>query len=272
MPASAGRRDDMLKVGGLWVSPVEVEHTILTHPHVAECAVVGAADEDRLIKPRAFVGVQDVVARVREQSVAIPMPMPPTVESRNDFSEVDGTAPQVAALGVFVSPTHVLTHSAALDGRSSFELSLGNDLTTQGRVVAYEPSTGLVLLQTEITGRLPPILATEAPAAGALAVGVGRSNGLDLAVPVFVTSVGGGRYTIGAVNGAVLPGMPVFNLAGELLAVAVPHGQQMRAIPVRDAADRLIAALDGKSDVSGSQRRDHAHELLVRASTAPPAN
>ena len=33
-----------------------------------------------------------------------------------------------------------------------------------------------------------------------------------------------------------------------------------------------IAALDGKSDVSGSQRRDHAHELLVRASTAPPAN
>lgn len=46
--------------------------------------------------------------------------------------------------------------------------------------------------------------------------------------------------------------------------------------PVRqmawDAADRLIAALDGKIDVSGSQRRDHAHELLVRASTAPPVD
>lgn len=45
--------------------------------------------------------------------------------------------------------------------------------------------------------------------------------------------------------------------------------------PVRqmawDAADRLIAVLDGKSDVSGL-RRDHAHELLVRASTAPPAD
>lgn len=45
--------------------------------------------------------------------------------------------------------------------------------------------------------------------------------------------------------------------------------------PVRqmawDAADRLIAALDGKTDVPESRRRDHAHELLVRASTAPPA-
>jgi S1-C subfamily serine protease len=77
--------------------------------------------------------------------------------------------------------------------------------------------------------------------AGALAVGVGRSNGLDLAVPVFVTAVGEGRYTIGAVNGAILPGMPVFNLAGELLAIATPEGEEMRAIPIRDAADRLIA-------------------------------
>ena len=50
-----GRRDDMLKVGGMWVSPVEVEHIVLTHPRVAECAVVGAADADGLVKPRAFV-------------------------------------------------------------------------------------------------------------------------------------------------------------------------------------------------------------------------
>lgn len=196
-----------------------------------------------------FVGVQDVAARVKEQSVGIVMPMPPLIASQNDFSEVDEAAPPAAALGVFVSATQVLTHSAALDGRSSIELSLGNDLTTEGRVVAYEPATGLVLLQTEIAGRFPPTLATEAPAAGALAVGVGRSNGLDLAVPVFVTSVGDGRYTIGAVNGAILPGMPVFNLAGELFAIAVPAGQEMRAIPVRDAADRLIA------DSSTGERR-----------------
>jgi benzoate-CoA ligase len=50
-----GRSDDMLKVGGIWVSPVEVENTVLTHPAVLECAVVGATDTDGLIKPKAFV-------------------------------------------------------------------------------------------------------------------------------------------------------------------------------------------------------------------------
>jgi len=39
-----GRADDMLKVAGMWVSPVEVENALLGHPHVAEAAVVGATD------------------------------------------------------------------------------------------------------------------------------------------------------------------------------------------------------------------------------------
>lgn len=51
----AGRADDMLKVGGIWVSPVEVENCILEHPAVREAAVVGKADEKNLIKPKAFV-------------------------------------------------------------------------------------------------------------------------------------------------------------------------------------------------------------------------
>ena len=51
----AGRTDDMLKVGGIWVSPVEVESTLLAHPAVTECAVVGAPDSARLIKPKAWV-------------------------------------------------------------------------------------------------------------------------------------------------------------------------------------------------------------------------
>jgi len=50
-----GRSDDMLKVGGIFVSPVEVENALMSHPKVAEAAVVGAADRDRLIKPKAFV-------------------------------------------------------------------------------------------------------------------------------------------------------------------------------------------------------------------------
>lgn len=51
----AGRSDDMLKVGGQWVSPVEVENAMLSHPDVQECGVVGHEDQDSLVKPMAFV-------------------------------------------------------------------------------------------------------------------------------------------------------------------------------------------------------------------------
>ncbi len=50
-----GRADDMMKVGGIWVSPFEVEEALVAHPAVQEAAVVGHADEDGLIKPKAFV-------------------------------------------------------------------------------------------------------------------------------------------------------------------------------------------------------------------------
>jgi benzoate-CoA ligase family protein len=50
-----GRRDDMLKVGGIYVSPFEVEGALCTHPDVLEAAVVAWPDEDELVKPKAFV-------------------------------------------------------------------------------------------------------------------------------------------------------------------------------------------------------------------------
>lgn len=53
-----GRSDDMLKVSGQWVSPVEVEAALITHASVLEAAVVGRADADDLIKPQAFVVLQ----------------------------------------------------------------------------------------------------------------------------------------------------------------------------------------------------------------------
>ncbi len=55
----AGRSDDMLKAGGIWVSPVEVESTIISHPAVLECAVVGHPDGSNLIKPKAFVVLKE---------------------------------------------------------------------------------------------------------------------------------------------------------------------------------------------------------------------
>jgi 4-hydroxybenzoate-CoA ligase/benzoate-CoA ligase len=74
----AGRSDDMLKVGGIWVSPTEVESTLLRHEAVLECAVVGAPDQAGLIKPKAFVMLrpghqpseglaQELIAFCREQ-------------------------------------------------------------------------------------------------------------------------------------------------------------------------------------------------------------
>jgi benzoate-CoA ligase family protein len=50
-----GRSDDMFKVGGVWVSPVEVESALIEHPAVLESAVVGAKDEAGLVKTKAFV-------------------------------------------------------------------------------------------------------------------------------------------------------------------------------------------------------------------------
>ena len=50
-----GRADDLLKVGGRWLAPQEVEGCLLQHPLVKEVAVVGIEDENGLTKPHAFV-------------------------------------------------------------------------------------------------------------------------------------------------------------------------------------------------------------------------
>ncbi len=50
-----GRADDMFKVSGIWVSPFEVEGALASHPAVLEAAVVPHADEEGLLKPKAFV-------------------------------------------------------------------------------------------------------------------------------------------------------------------------------------------------------------------------
>jgi benzoate-CoA ligase len=50
-----GRSDDMLKVGGIYVSPFEVEACLMTHASVLEAAVIGVADQEGLVKPKAYV-------------------------------------------------------------------------------------------------------------------------------------------------------------------------------------------------------------------------
>ena len=58
-----GRSDDMLKVSGIWVSPFEVEEALIGHPAVLESAVVGHPDPEGLIKPKAFVVLQQSVQK-----------------------------------------------------------------------------------------------------------------------------------------------------------------------------------------------------------------
>jgi 4-hydroxybenzoate-CoA ligase len=50
-----GRTDDMFKVSGNWLSPFEVEAALVSHEAVLEAAVIGKADQDGLIKPKAFI-------------------------------------------------------------------------------------------------------------------------------------------------------------------------------------------------------------------------
>jgi len=51
----AGRDDDMLKVGGIWVSPAEVESCLISHSSILEAAIIGRKDKRGMVKPMAFV-------------------------------------------------------------------------------------------------------------------------------------------------------------------------------------------------------------------------
>jgi benzoate-CoA ligase len=91
---SCGRRDDMLKVGGIYVSPFEVEGALLTHPDVLEAAVIGWPDEEHLIKAKAFVVLKnadkacDALAKTLQEHVKTklaPYKYPRWIEFRTDL-------------------------------------------------------------------------------------------------------------------------------------------------------------------------------------------
>jgi benzoate-CoA ligase len=62
-----GRSDDMLKVGGIYVSPFEVEACLMSHASVLEAAVIGVADTDELVKPKAYVVLKQGQAVTAEE-------------------------------------------------------------------------------------------------------------------------------------------------------------------------------------------------------------
>jgi benzoate-CoA ligase family protein len=89
-----GRHDDMLKVSGMYVSPFEVEAALSSHPDVLEAAVVGWNDEQKLIKPKAFVVLKapekanDALVRALQEHVKqklAPFKYPRWIEFRKDL-------------------------------------------------------------------------------------------------------------------------------------------------------------------------------------------
>jgi benzoate-CoA ligase len=66
-----GRGDDMMKVSGLFVSPAEVEAALVSHEAVLEAAVVGRADDNQLIKPKAFVVLKGSASPSDELKLAL---------------------------------------------------------------------------------------------------------------------------------------------------------------------------------------------------------
>lgn len=62
----AGRSDDMLKVSGQYVSPIEVENALMGHDAVLECAVVGKPDGQGLMKTIAYVVLRDPARKTVE--------------------------------------------------------------------------------------------------------------------------------------------------------------------------------------------------------------
>ncbi|MGB0749974.1 MAG: benzoate-CoA ligase family protein [Magnetospiraceae bacterium] len=66
-----GRNDDMLKVGGIWCSPFEIEAKLIEHPDVLEAAVIGRADDADLVKPMAFVVLKEGAANAADLESAL---------------------------------------------------------------------------------------------------------------------------------------------------------------------------------------------------------
>ncbi|HUQ85956.1 MAG TPA: benzoate-CoA ligase family protein [Vicinamibacterales bacterium] len=66
-----GRSDDMMKAGGIWVSPVEIESVLIDHEAVHECAVVGRDDGHGLLKPFAYVVLKSQIAGTPELAGAL---------------------------------------------------------------------------------------------------------------------------------------------------------------------------------------------------------
>jgi hypothetical protein len=217
---------------GAWLRP-RAERTPLSPP-AEQSAPLIEEQVERREGMRTLRNVQDVALRARNYGVAI-------LSARRDTAAVQAAElSEVAGFGVVLSETSVLTHALALSHQSQPRILTNDNTILDAQVLRHDSLSGLVLVQTARAAGTAARVARESPLAGTLVVAVGRSVGRDRVVPVFITSVGRDHYTLGPVTASVLPGMPFYNLDGELLAIAARDSAEIVAIPVSGGSAEIL--------------------------------
>jgi serine protease Do len=222
---------------GAWLAPPAVPTTLSVSPERAAPLLEEQVQLREVVKP--FRGVQEIADRVRRFGVTIPSEERSGVPVLDDFSGEHRSSTE-AGFGVIVSETHVLTHATVVAGRESISVE-AVDGTHEMRVAAYEPATGLVLLQSDSPIGTPAPLAAEAPTAGLLAAAAVSSQGRDIALPVFITTVAPDRYGVTSTGSRRLQTMPLYTLEGELLGIVGRDGPEWQAFAAGAAVQSMLA-------------------------------
>jgi hypothetical protein len=205
--------------------------------------------------PRPFRGVADLVSQVPVRGVAVHPAIEPGAQTTDDFAPA--TLPRPPGYGVPLGSGFVLSHRLVMNGERSGRVANGT-ATAPATLVAYDESTGLLLLRTSPPTADAAAVATTLPASGALIVGAASFNGREVTLPVFVTEVGDEFLRISGDGGA--PGMPLFDAEGKLIALTVGPGE---ARTVRSAIDRLLnrAMAESRPMSFGIATQDNAGAL-----------
>lgn len=206
------------------------------------------------IQPRslrtAFDHLDAVAARIPDVALTVPRAADPIPPLRRDYR----ARPEPAASGgyaVRVSPTRLLTHIDALDGRTAARLATSRGEVVHARVTRFDPSNGLVLLETaaapdaEPHAATTPAMATTPIKAGALLVASALQGDTRTLAPAFVVSAGSARLELGGAANALRPGMPLFDLDGALVAIAIGH-EQRSAVPIAAAMAITVERTDAQ--------------------------
>jgi hypothetical protein len=182
-----------------------------------------------------FRGIEAAVAQLPARGVVVqPATRPPQI--RGDFGAPMPHTPPVFA--VAVSDSHVVTHAAALSGGKPPTITAADGTQRPTSIAAFDTATRLLLLNSPSAVAASPEFADAVPQPGSLVVGAARSPSVDMAIPLFITSVTAERYGLSGIAQSTPPGLPIYHLDGGLLAVSAGDGTAWR---IRYALDRLLS-------------------------------